>query len=128
MMIAGIGCKRGAPAADVEAAVRAALAHANAAQDALAAVATTAAKSREAGIAAAAATLGVAVVPVPDDELRAANVRTASRSERVLALTGVHSVAEAAALAAAGPNARLVSPRIVVGSAACALAVAGEPR
>ena len=37
-------------------------------------------------------------------------------------LIGVPSVAEAAALAAAGPSARLVSPRLVIGAATCALA------
>jgi cobalt-precorrin 5A hydrolase len=40
----------------------------------------------------------------------------------VLALTGVPSVAEAAALAAAGPLAHLIGPRLVIGSATCALA------
>ena len=34
----------------------------------------------------------------------------------------VHSVAEAAALAAAGPSARLISRRLVIGSATCAVA------
>ena len=128
IVVAGIGCRRGAPAADIEAAIRAALARADIAADALDAVATIEAKSAEAGIATAAARLGVAVVLVPHAGLQAANDRVETRSQRVLALTGVASVAEAAALAAAGPNARLVSPRIVVGSAACALAVAGEPR
>jgi len=126
MMVAGIGCRRGAPAADVEAAIRAALARANVSENALDAVATMAGKTSEAAIAVAAAKFGVAVVMVPEAELTAANERTVTRSERVLALTGVHSVAEAAALAAAGPDARLVSPRVVVGAAACALAAAGE--
>jgi len=40
----------------------------------------------------------------------------------VIALAGVPSVAEAAALAAAGPDARLIVPRIAVGPATCALA------
>jgi cobalt-precorrin 5A hydrolase len=44
----------------------------------------------------------------------------------VLALAGVPSVAEAAALAAAGPKARLILPRIVVGPATCALASTEE--
>jgi cobalt-precorrin 5A hydrolase len=34
----------------------------------------------------------------------------------------VHSVAEAAALAAAGPGARLLAPRLAVGPVTCALA------
>ena len=42
-----------------------------------------------------------------------------------MALTGVPSVAEAAALAAGGAAARLVAPRIVVGPATCALADTG---
>ena len=125
IVVAGIGCRRGAPAADIEAAIRAALARADIAADALDAVATIEAKSAEAGIAAAAARLGVAVVLVPHAGLQAANDRVEMRSQRVLALTGVASVAEAAALAAAGPAARLVVPRLVVGAAACALAASG---
>jgi cobalt-precorrin 5A hydrolase len=53
----------------------------------------------------------------------------ATHSRRVAQLTGVGSVAEAAALAAAGPKARLLVPRIVVGDVTCALAETqtGEP-
>jgi len=40
----------------------------------------------------------------------------------VLLRTGVPSLAEAAALAAAGPTARLIAPRVAVGPATCALA------
>ena len=39
-----------------------------------------------------------------------------------MALAGVPSVAEAAALAACGPKARLILPRITVGPVTCALA------
>ena len=42
-----------------------------------------------------------------------------------MALAGVPSVAEAAALAAGGPDARLIVPRIAVGPATCALAATG---
>ncbi len=62
MIVAGVGCKRGAAAPDIEAAIRAALARAGIASDALDAIATIAAKQDEAGIEAAAAKLGVAVV------------------------------------------------------------------
>jgi cobalt-precorrin 5A hydrolase len=122
MIVAGVGCKRGAPASDIEAAIRAALARANVSEDALDAVATIAAKSAEAGIKAAAEKLGVAVVKVSEAEMKAASDRTETRSARVLALMGVPTVAEAAALAAAGPAARLLGPRLVVGAATCALA------
>ena len=74
----------------------------------------------------AAAHFGVSVVLVPDSELKSASERTQTKSKRVLALTGVPSVAEAAALAAAGPAARLIGPRLVIGAATCALAVS-EP-
>jgi cobalt-precorrin 5A hydrolase len=126
MIVAGVGCRRGTSAPDIEAAIRAALLQAGLAANALTAIATTAAKQDEAGIDAAAANLGVNVVLVAEAELKAAGSRTETKSERVLALTGVPSVAEAAALAAAGPLARLISPRLVLGSATCALA-ASEP-
>ena len=126
MIVAGVGCRRGAPAPDIEAAVRAALAGAGVDTDALDAIATITAKGAEAGIRATAAKLGIAVVLVADSDLLAAGYRTETRSERVQALTGVPSVAEAAALAAAGPSARLIARRLVVGAATCALA-ASEP-
>jgi cobalt-precorrin 5A hydrolase len=122
MIVAGVGCRRGAGAPDIEAAIRAALARAGVAPDALDAIATTAAKQGDIAIDAAAASFGVAVILVPEPELIAAADRTETKSERVLALTGVPSVAEAAALAAAGPSARLLSLRLVVGSATCAVA------
>jgi cobalt-precorrin 5A hydrolase len=125
MIVAGVGCRRGAPAPDIEAAIRAALERAGVGAHALDCIATIAAKENEAGIAAAAAKLGVTVVLVPDTDLQAAGKRTETRSERMLALTGVPSVAEAAALAVAGPAARLISPRLVIGAAACALAASG---
>jgi cobalt-precorrin 5A hydrolase len=122
MIVAGVGCRRGAAAPDIEAAIRAALDRAGIASHALDCIATTAAKRGEAGITAAAAKLGVDLVLIPEAELQAANDRTETRSNRVLALTGVHSVAEAAALAAAGPSARLISPRLVMGDTTCAVA------
>ena len=122
MIAAGIGCKRGAPAADIEAAIRAALKRADIAADALDVIATIATKSAEPGLHAAADMLGVAVIIVPETTLITAGNRIATRSARVEALTGVGSVAEAAALAAAGAAARLLTARCAVGAATCALA------
>ncbi len=122
VIIAGIGCRRGAPAADIEAAIRAALERGGVSLDALAAVATIAMKQSEFGIAAAAKKLGVKFIVVPEAKLQSASERTETHSERVLALTGVPSVAEAASLAAAGPTARLLGPRLVLGAVTCALA------
>jgi cobalt-precorrin 5A hydrolase len=122
MIAAGIGCRRGASAPDIEAAIQAALVGANITVDSLDVIATIEAKSAEAGIRAAAKKLGVAVVIVPQAELAAAGDRIETHSARVLALAGVGSVAEAAALAAAGPSARLILRRLATGSATCALA------
>jgi hypothetical protein len=46
----------------------------------------------------------------------------ATHSRRIVGLKGVGSVAEAAALAAGGVDARLILPRVIVGPATCALA------
>jgi cobalt-precorrin 5A hydrolase len=125
MIVAGVGCRKGTAAAQIEAAIAAALARAGLGIAAVRAVATSAAKGDEPGIAAAACSIGVPLVLVVQDDLAAAGARAATRSERVLALTGVPSVAEAAALAAGGPAARLIAPRIAVGPATCALADSG---
>jgi len=126
VIIAGVGCRKAAAAADVQAAIVAALARAGLAADALDLLATSAAKGAEAGIAAAASAFGVPLVVVPGADLAAADARVVTRSERVIALTGVASVAEAAALAAGGPSARLIAPRVAVGAATCALAATGD--
>jgi cobalt-precorrin 5A hydrolase len=125
MIVAGVGCRRGAAAAQIEAAITAALAHAGLAHAAVGLIATSVAKGGEPGIAAAASSIGVPLVLVAQGDLAAAGARTATRSARVLALAGVPSVAEAAALAAGGPAARLIAPRIAVGPATCALADSG---
>ena len=122
MIVAGIGCRKGAAAAAVEAAVIAALAARGLGADRLAALATSSSKGEEPGIKAAAAALGVPLVTIAQGELEAAGQGIATKTDRVLALTGVGSVAEAAALAAAGGGARLLAQRVVVGPVSCALA------
>ena len=126
MIVAGIGCRAGAPARDIEAALAAALAQVRLSPSALDISATSSAKSSEPGIVAASAARRARLIAVPQAELAAAGARVVTRSARVLAVTGVPSLAEAAALAAAGPDARLVVARVVVGSATCALATAGD--
>ncbi len=66
--------------------------------------------------------LGLPVIALPPEMLRGQPVLT--QSDRVQALHGTGSVAEAAALAAAGPGARLLGPRVISsdGSATAALA------
>jgi cobalt-precorrin 5A hydrolase len=127
VIVAGIGCRKGASPAEIEAAIAAALKQAGFAPDRLGAIATPADKGEESGIAAVALLHGLPVLFVAQPDLEAAAVRCETRSERALALKGVPSVAEAAALAAGGPDAKLVLPRIAVGPATCALAETEPP-
>ena len=122
MMVAGIGCRRGTPADAIKTVIAAALAQAGLPGRMLDAIAAPAAKADEPGIVAAAAALGVRLVLVPQVDLKSAGTRAVSFSQRVMTLMGVPCVAEAAALAAGGPAARLLVPRIAVGPATCALA------
>jgi cobalt-precorrin 5A hydrolase len=122
MIVAGIGCRKGVTAQEIDAAIEAALGVAGCAWDTLSLIATSDGKGSEAGIIEAAAGRGVRLVLVKPAALEAAGPRTQSSSPRVKELFGVPSVAEAAALAAAGPQARLVVPRLVVGPATCAIA------
>ncbi|WP_242530731.1 cobalamin biosynthesis protein [Roseococcus thiosulfatophilus] len=125
MMVAGLGCRRGAAAEDVLAAIAAALAVAGRERAALAALATSVAKAGEAGLREAAATLGLELRALPEAALHAAAPRCLTRSARALDATGLPSLAEAAALAGAGEGARLLGPRVAAGRAAtCALAEA----
>jgi cobalt-precorrin 5A hydrolase len=128
VIVAGVGCRKGASAADIEAAIEAALARVGLGGDRLAMIAAPAFKGGERGIIDAAMARGVPLVLVPQRDLEAAGARTVTHSERVVALAGVSSVAEAAALAAGGAAARLIASRIAVGPATCALAETGGSR
>ena len=82
-------------------------------------------KQSEAGIAEAAARLGFALVHLPRAALEAVTDKVETRSERVVELFGVPSIAEGAALAGAGPGARLVTPRRAERGATIAVALGG---
>lgn len=73
------------------------------------ALATAARKADSPALQALAARWGLPVIALPDDRLAAQT--TPTESARVRAVTGTGSLAEAAALAAAGPGARLLAPR-----------------
>jgi cobalt-precorrin 5A hydrolase len=122
MIVAGVGCRKGASAAEIEAVIAAALVRAGIGGDRLGIIAAPAFKGSERGIIDAAIARGVPLVLVPQNDLEAAGARTMTHSDRVIAFTGVPSVAEAAALAAGGAEARLIASRVVVGPATCALA------
>jgi cobalt-precorrin 5A hydrolase len=92
----------------------------------LGSVATAADRADEPAIRAVAATLGVPLIGVSAEALIAMDARVVTRSARITATRGVGSVAEAAALAGAGPGATLILPRIASAGATCALALGPE--
>lgn len=133
VIVAGIGCRKGVTAAQVLAAVQACTASVPSSSRrreaevlTLDALATAAFKAREPGILAAAEALGLALIAVSDDDLKRASARCLTRSPASLAVTGIASVAEAAALAAAGKESRLLGPRIAAGNVTSAIAQGGE--
>lgn len=123
MRVAGLGSQRGVTAAEVIAAVEAALPAAGGPLDALAVLP---AKASEPGIAEAARRLRLPLVITEAATEAATEARLASHSDASIAATGAGSASEAAALGAAGPSARLLGPRIVTGRVTCAIAIAGE--
>lgn len=78
--------------------------------------------SKAEGLAPLAAAMGLPLVALEPGSLR--GVVTLTRSDRVEALFGTGSVAEAAALAAAGPGARLRGPRAVSADGTATVAIA----
>jgi cobalt-precorrin 5A hydrolase len=121
MIIAGIGCRRNTPASAIIAAIDKALLRAARPKNDLRAIATASMKRDETGISAAAVQFGVPLLIVSASELESASGRTVTHSARSLAATGLPSLAEAAALAAGGSEARLIEARIAVGPVTCAL-------
>lgn len=123
MMALGIGCRKGTPAAVVLAVIGEALqAHGLKLVHPLV-VATGGIKAGEEGIREAALKLGAEFVVLSDEALQAVASLTLTRSEASLAHTGLPSLSEAAALAAAGPDARLLGPRHVSRGVTCAIAL-----
>lgn len=123
----GLGFRKAASAEALEELVRRALALLPAAlADAPATLATIAEKDRPA-LHAAAARLGLPVMILPKAALRPTEDRITVTSAAALACLGIPSVAEAAALAGAGPGARLVVGRIAGPAATCAIALRDPP-
>jgi cobalamin biosynthesis protein CbiG len=123
MIVAGVGCRRGTAAAAIEEAVLAALAAHAIPPGRLGAIATLAGKAAEPGLVEAARRLATPLVPCPAEALRAVEAAVPLVSARTRAAVGVASVAEAAALVAAAPGARLLGPRLALNGATCAIAV-----
>jgi cobalt-precorrin 5A hydrolase len=122
----GIGCKRRCSSEAIVALVERAIAAAACAVTP-AALFTHEAKRSEVGLATAAKALGLPLVFLDAQVLRQASLRVASYSPRVMVMFGLPSIAEAAALAGAGPSSVLLVARMSDGGASCAIAGKNEP-
>ena len=120
MIAIGIGCRKGCEASEIVELVRRASAGFGARSGMR--LFTMAEKQGEAGLIEAAVLLGLPLVFLPRAALAAVEMAVQTRSERVVALFGTPSVAEAAALAGAGAGARLLVPRLASACATCAIA------
>ena len=127
MIVAGIGCRRGAPAVAIEVAIGAALAECGLERAAIDALATTVDKADEPGLRRVADDWSLPLIVVSLDDQRRASAGALTTSARVQALKGVPSVAETAALAAAGVGARLLCARVTRVQAVCAIAISDGP-
>ena len=117
MIVAGLGCRKDCPAAEIVAVVRAAEAAAGRRAGGLAAPAF---KREEAGLREAAGLLALPLAFVEQQALSDVQDRCVTLSDVAQHATGFASVAEAAALAASGGP--LLLPRIAGKRATCALA------
>ena len=119
MRVAGIGFRGAADAAALEDALEKALALS--AGD-LAALVTEASKARALVFRAVAQARGLPGLGVRVEDI--AGLITPTQSERILDRFGTGSLCEAAALAAAGPGARLVAARVISGDGMATAAIA----
>jgi cobalt-precorrin 5A hydrolase/precorrin-3B C17-methyltransferase len=123
----GIGAERGVASDEVETLASAALAKAGLSPHAVAGVVSIDLKSDERAILALADRLGVPARFFDAATLAREEPRVTEISETVRAAVGTPSVAEAAALAAAGPDGKLVVAKIKSARATCAVALAPAP-
>jgi cobalt-precorrin 5A hydrolase/precorrin-3B C17-methyltransferase len=123
----GVGCERGAAAEELRDLVRRTLAEAGLAEGAVACVASLELKADEPALHALADEMKVPARFFTAAELEAESPRLATPSDAVFRATGCHGVAEGAALAAAGPDGRLIVAKARSARATCAIALASGP-
>ncbi len=126
-LLLGVGCERGTPPEALRDHALRVLAGAGLAPAAVAAVVSIDLKADEPAVHALADHLGVPARFFPAARLGEEAHRLARPSETVRAEVGVPGVAEAAALAAAGPDGRLLVPKAVGGRVTAAVAEAPRP-
>jgi cobalt-precorrin 5A hydrolase len=121
----GIGCRAGVEGETIAALARRALAEAGGPEGELR-LFTLAAKADEPGLVEAARLLGASLAVLPLAALKAQADRILTPSAAAQARFGAPNIAEAAALAGAGADGRLIGPRIAADGATCAIALSRE--
>ncbi|MDH4872067.1 cobalamin biosynthesis protein [Pseudomonas sp. BN515] len=125
-LVAGLGCRRGCAADELQGLLLQCLAEAGASLDELVALASSEVKAAEPGLVALAERLGLSLYFLPVDTLAAQEACLSQPSERVRDVVGSPGVAEAAALVQAealfGGHATLLIDKRCSASATCALA------
>ena len=127
MMVAGIGCRRGTAAEEIEAVIKLALDRADRSKQDLHALATLVGKADEPGLREAACRLSLPLIACSAEAMRGVDDRITTVSMRAKAVAGVSSVAEAAALVAAGAASQLLVARVATARATCAIAEGEGP-
>jgi cobalamin biosynthesis protein CbiG len=123
-VILGLGARSGSSAADLRAAVEAVLAEAGLRVRDIQILATVDRRAGDPGVRELALDLDWRLVGLPAAEL--ARQAVPHPSNRVAALAGTPSVAEAAALSLAGEGGALVVPKRIFGGVTVAIARAGH--
>ena len=120
----GVGCERGVAADELEMLARETLQANDLSPQAVAAVVSLDVKADEAAVHALANSFGVAVRFFDAEALAREEPRLSRPSDVVRQAVGVAGVAEAAALACAGPDSTLIVPKTRSARATCAVALA----
>ena len=120
----GIGCERNADPQEAIDLLSRTLSDAGLAKESVALVASIDLKADEPAVLDAAETFGVPARFFSAAALEAETPRLANPSAAVFREVGAHGVAEAAALAAAGPEAKLIVPKTKSARVTCAIAEA----
>ncbi|NDW54694.1 precorrin-3B C(17)-methyltransferase [Aliiroseovarius sp. PrR006] len=123
----GVGCARNADPEELWQNVSEQLVAANIAPEAIACVTSLDLKADERAMNELARRLDVPFRVFTAEELEAETGRLANPSDVVFEEVGCHGVSEGAALAAAGPDAELVAPKVKTANTTCAIARAPEP-
>lgn len=120
--VLGLGCERGTPSAEILQLARSALEMAGIEAARLAGVASIDSRRGEAGIVAVSTRFSIPAVFFDAQTLERETPRIKNPSDIVFARVGCHGVAESASLAAVGPLAELVLPKIRSAHATAAIA------